>query len=719
MTDVLWLDTETYNVVDIAAGTYRYAETAEVMLITWAINDDPVQLWDHNDGTPPPDFEALVHARPGLVVRAHNAMFDRNVLRLGNLQQDIPIERWQCVMVQAFQHALPGALDELGRVLGLPQEQQKLAEGKKLLNKFCKPTPSNHKVRRYTKHTHPDEWERFRQYAIQDVQAMRECWRRLPDWNWDAEDIALYHLDQRINDRGFCADLELAMAGSAASEREKTTLRKRFAELTDGLRPSQRGQVQAFINGRWGLGLTSTAKHIMQPIADGDAHPPDLREIARIVLAANKTSTAKYESIAEAVSMDGRFRGGLQMSGAKRTRRFAGRKFQPQNLPSRGLPKAEAIEAYTRALKDQDDEALGAVGDPMLYGAAALRGIVQAPPGKKLVVSDLSNIEGRVLAFLAGEDWKLDAFRAYDTLMRRPDGSVFLDEKGKPLRAGPDVYNLTAVDIIGGDPHTVSGENRNVFGKVPDLALGFEGGAGALQTFAKGYGVRMTDYWDLIQSNISAEHVQRAYDNFEKWGHMKLPELGIDKVEWLASETVKLAWRGRHPATRRLWYATKDAAIAALRNPGRIFRAGKHLQFLYTTHAGFPWLLVRLPSGKFLTYFEPYVSADNVLSYSGEATEDGKTTARVWTRVYTYGGKLIENATQALAGDVLKYNFPAVEQAGYEIVLTVHDEDVTETPDTPDYNAEALSRIIATVPPWAEGMPLDAAGFEAQRYKKD
>jgi DNA polymerase len=318
----------------------------------------------------------------------------------------------------------------------------------------------------------------------------------------------------------------------------------------------------------------------------------------------------------------------------------------------------------------------------------------------KLVVSDLSNIEGRILAYLAGEEWKLEAFRAYD--------------RGE----GPDLYNITATSIIGGDPWAVEKANRNAFGKVPDLALGYAGGAGALQTFAKAYRITMEEHWPTIQQNIAASVIEQARQNLESWGRSKPEELEISELEWVASESVKLAWRARHPATRKLWYACEDAARNALRTPNTTFNAGRHLKFRCVDHASGRWLLVRLPSGKFLTYFDPRLTSDDNISYLGYGQED-EATARVWSRQYTYGGKLVENACQALAGDVLKANMPRIEEAGYEIVLTVHDEAVTQTPDTDEYNAEKLSALLAVVPEWAPGLPLAAAGFESYRYKKE
>jgi len=318
----------------------------------------------------------------------------------------------------------------------------------------------------------------------------------------------------------------------------------------------------------------------------------------------------------------------------------------------------------------------------------------------KLVVSDLSNIEGRLVAWLASEQWKLDAFRAYD--------------KGE----GPDVYNLTAVGIVGGDPYRLPKSIRNAFGKVTDLFGAYEGGVGAAQTFCKAYGVRMSDHWDTIQTNISQEHIVKARENLEKWGRRQMAELGIDETEWLASETVKLAWRARHPATRQLWYDCKNAAVNAIRNPETTYYAGSWLKFRCVNHASGKWLLVKLPSGRYLTYFKPSLGEDNTIHYWGYGEEEGST-SRIWSKQYTYGGKIVENACQALAGDILKYSMPAVEAAGYEMVLSVHDEDVTQAEDIPERNAEELSKIISTVPHWAPGLPLAAAGFEDYRYKKE
>lgn len=377
---MLWLDLETFNPYGGPAdlGTYRYAETSEVLLVTYAIDDEQVRCWDLTApgcAQMPADLVRAI-TPGGEVITAHNAMFDRNVLRLGNLRLELPIERWRCTMAQALCHALPGKLDDLGRVLGLPQDMRKLKEGKALIRRFCNPAPKNHKADRYDRYTHPEEWARFKQYAIQDVVAMREIGKRLPVWNWGADTLAEWHLDQRINDRGFAVDRDLVTAGAAAAAAEKVRIAERFAALTGGLAPTQRARVQEYLNREYQLGLQQTAKHVLLPLAEDAELPEAVREIARLMLAANKTSTAKYATLSKALSSDGRFRGGLQFAGAGRTRRWAGRIFQPHNMPSRGLPKAAQIERYIRALKAGAHDLL--FEDLMLYGAAALRGVVVA-----------------------------------------------------------------------------------------------------------------------------------------------------------------------------------------------------------------------------------------------------------------------------------------------------------------------------------------------------
>lgn len=710
---ILDLDLETYSELDLkVVGTYRYAKHCEILLFLYAIDDGPVQVWDVASGAAmPADLaHALVHARE---VTAHNAQFDKAVIAAQLPALAPALSRWRCTMAQALSHALPGSLSDLCAALRVPEDQVKLKEERKLIGLFCQPQPANRKIRRATAATHPAEWARFVKYGVQDVVAMRECRRRMPTWNWDAAAIAEWHCDQRINERGFYVDRELTEAGVRAAVTEKQRIGVRFRELTSGCvdRPSLRDQFKAYLNLEFGLGLADTRSETFQQLLKKDL-PPRCAELMQLSIASNKTSTAKYAALNPAIGSDNRFRGGLQFAGAGRTRRWAGRIFQPQNLPSRGLPDADSVEQYIEMLK-LDAHALFFGDDLMRYGAAALRGVVIAPPGKELAVADLSNIEGRMLAWVADEQWKLAAFREYDA------------------GTGPDLYNVTAVSIIGGDPWKVEKKNRNVFGKVPDLASGYQGGVAGYQTFAKAYGVRMADYWDVIQRMIAEVHVVKARENLEQWGRKQLDDLEISETEWLASETCKLAWRARHPATVKFWYALQDAMKNAIAQWGLIFNAGRYIKVRGVEHAGLRWLVVRLPNGRCLTYFDPRLvdAKGNIalapdvaqlgrlsITYMGEASEQGSTT-RAWIRVWTHGGKATGNVCQTLARDQLAPALQEAEDAGMPPVLSVHDEVISEVDEGRGY--DDLSRIMSTNRWWNPGLPLAAAGFSTRRYKKD
>lgn len=414
MSNILWGDLETYCEIPITNGTHAYAEGVEVMLFAWAINDGPVNVWDitAGGGIPHGLYEAI--ADPETLLYFHNSHFDRTVLRYAMPRLAPPVERWRDTMVQALAHGLPGSLGELCEVLGVPQDKAKDKEGKALIQLFCKPRPKNSKLRRATSKTHPEEWRRFVAYAGLDIEAMREVYKRLPKWNYQGTELALWHRDQQINDRGVCMDVELARAAIDAVDQEQKRLAKRTQEMTDGevQAATQRDALIKHIVESYGVELPDMQRSTLERrIADPDL-PSAVKELLAIRLQASTTSTSKYKALMKGVSHDGRLRGTLQFCGASHTGRWAGRLFQPQNLPRPSL-KQEQIDEGIEALKAGCADLL--FDNIMKLTSSALRGCIIAPTGKKLVVSDLSNIEGRMLAWLAGEEWKLNAFREYET----------------------------------------------------------------------------------------------------------------------------------------------------------------------------------------------------------------------------------------------------------------------------------------------------------------
>jgi DNA polymerase bacteriophage-type len=676
----LLLDTEAFSTVPITSGVHAYAEHAELLLVQHAWDDGPVHV---EDVSGPGEWERYAPQLQWLVDEAdeiiiQNSAFDRTVLR--HCGVNIPVEKITDTMVLALMHSLPAGLDKLCEVLGVPTDKAKDKAGKKLIQLFCKEQPRNRKVQRATRETHPAEWAAFKSYGASDIEAMREVLKRIPRWNDTPSERELWLLDQKINDRGVKVDLDLARSALRAFERTSKELAQRSAALTDGAVGSmtQRQKLLDHLSDAHDFDTPDLTKGTVTAALKRDDISGEVRELLEIRQQAAATSPAKYKVLLKAASSDERLRGTIQFCGASRTGRDAGRLFQPQNLPRPTL-KPHEIERAIRAMKADCEDLLYENVSELCSNA--VRGCLVADEGKKLVVADLSNIEGRVLAWLAGEEWKLEAFRAFD--------------RG----VGHDLYKLTAGNILRKRPEDITKDERQAYGKVPELALGYQGGPGAFMKMAANYGV------DLPEDEVVA---------------------------------IVKAWRKTHPNIVRLWYALDDAAKAAIRFPKEAFEVrGLRFDMRGT------WLRLRLPSGRYLSYPNARIGAAclrcegtgktfvaaNTEAMCPECDGTGKSDSQIrydginqytrqWEAIETYGGKFGEQSSQAAARDVFKFGAKRAEAAGYAILLPVHDENITETPDNDNYTAEGLSAIMATNPSWALGLPLAAAGHEMQRYSK-
>ncbi|QTI12686.1 bifunctional 3'-5' exonuclease/DNA polymerase family protein [Klebsiella variicola] len=706
MQRILWGDLETYCEIPITNGTHAYAEGVEVMLFAWAIGDEPVSVWDLTAGEPIPSRLRKAIADPDTLLYFHNSHFDRTVLRHAMPELAPPVERWRDTMVQALAHSLPGALGALCEVLGVPQDKAKDKEGKALIQLFCKPRPKNSKLRRATCKTHPIEWQRFVAYAGLDIEAMREVYKRLPKWNYQGAELALWHRDQQINDRGVCMDVQLAQAAIEAVDQEQKRLAKRTQVMTDGevQAATQRDAMIKHIVESYGVDLPDMQRSTLERrIADPDL-PSPVKELLAIRLQASTTSTSKYKSLMKGISNDGRLRGTLQFCGASRTGRWAGRLFQPQNLPRPTLEQ-ERIDEGIEALKSGCADLL--FDNVMELTSSALRGCIMAPAGKKLVVSDLSNIEGRKLAWLAGEAWKLDAFKDYDTLILDQSGAPIWDAAAKDYkRRGPDLYKLAYARAFNISHEDVTKYQRQI-GKVMELGLGFGGGVAAFLTFALVYGLDLEELATAALPNISRD-VQREAKGWYDESVKRKSTYGLSEQVFIACDSLKRLWRRAHPETCDFWYQLERTVLSAIATPAKTLYCG----YLKVRRDG-AWLRIQLPSGRALCYPSPTIEKGNI-TYMGINSY-----SRKWQRLKTYGGKLVENVTQAAARDVLAGNMPLIEDAGYCIVLTVHDEVICEAPDTDDYTDAALSSLLSTNPTWAPDIPLNAGGFEALHYRKE
>lgn len=506
-----WDDLETFSREPIKNGTHKYAEGAEVMLWSYALEDFQIKVWDLTDGTlhweeeddfsgakmwrsapcfpgagpgpngMPPDLQ-LSLSDPEVLVWFHNGgMFDFVVLdkALPSIGRNIPLSRRRDTMVQAFCHGLPGALDKLGVALNIDEAKRKDTEGKKYIHLFCKPQ-SEAFIKKYgtdraTKQTHPEEWAGFIRYAGRDITVMREAHRKMPKWNYTGRQVELWHIDLTINQRGFKVDQELATAAVAAVAEAREVLNRRTVEVTDGVveAATQRDKLLEWILASHGVELPNMqADTLERRLGDPDL-PTAVRELIGIRLQASMNSVSKYRTLLRAVSSDGRLRGGAQFRGAFRTGRWAHRLFQHGNMPRMdtqavarwwGIAKDDVKKHHVRAYIDLGVAALKAGtaelthGDVVRLASCTIRSTIVAEEGRKLVVADLSNIEGRVAAWLAGEEWKLQAFRDYDTI-------IGTDDKGKPVRKGHDLYRLAYAGAFNVEPESVNDDQRQI-GKV-------------------------------------------------------------------------------------------------------------------------------------------------------------------------------------------------------------------------------------------------------------
>lgn len=688
-----FMDLETFSEVPIQHGTHAYAShpSARVLLWAYALNDGPVNVWDcDKDPWMPADLrEALGEIRAGKArhVWCNGIMFDLVFLNYRGMS--LPVEKCDDLRVIAYQHALPGSLAELCEIFKLPVDKAKDKDGYRLIQKFCIPKYKDG-VRnwRMKREDAPEDWEKFIEYCRLDVVSMREVYKRLPGFNQTEKEKQWQLLDTAINRRGMCVDLGLVKAAIALADESKDELDEAITEKTGGEVRSvnQRKAIIDYINKTYGIELESLRASDIEDYLDDPEIPEPVKDILRDRLRGAKTSKAKYK-VVENCQTNGRLKGCLQFRGAMRTGRVSGAKFQPQNLP-RPTKSAEEIEAAIDAMKEGCLDLI--YEHPSEFLSEALRGVIVAPKGKRLCVADYSNVEGRVLAWLAGEEWKLKAFRDFDA------------------GHGHDLYKLTYGRTFGVDPDKVTKNERQI-GKVEELALGYGGGAGAFAQFADKFRIDFRDMAALVRKTADPEVFADSAGMWD-WAVEKKITAGLPKDIWVACNTVKQSWRNANPKIVEFWGACESAVRQAVEVPGKTFeiRSGMCAK----RHKN--WLLLRLPSGRYLVYPAPRAPEDGDITYMGMNQK-----ARKFQRLKTWGGKITENLVQAAACDLLFEAGLRLEAAGYEIVLSVHDEYICEIPDDETRNHRHMERIMSELPAWAKGLPLVAAGFEAYRYRKE
>lgn len=659
----LSIDIETYSEADLnRTGVYRYAEdpSFEILLFGYSADGGEVNVIDlaRGEKIPAEVLDALTD--DAVIKSAFNANFERVCLSryladlgvsLDSFADHHPLSReparflnprsWRCTMVWSAYLGLPLSLAGAGAVLGL--EKQKLESGRDLIRYFCRPcapTQSNgQRTRNLPRHA-PDRWDEFITYNKRDVETEMEIQRRLTNYPVPEEIWDQYCIDQEINDRGILLDMTLVENAIRMDAQSHEELTEKMKELTRLDNPSSVQQMKRWLMEN-GLEVDSLGKKQVAALLK-DA-PSPLKEVLSLRQQLAKSSVKKYLAMESAACVDGRARGMFQFYGANRTGRFSGRLIQLQNLPQNHLSDLEAARDLVRAGDYEGvEEMFGDVPDTL---SQLIRTAFVAPEGKLFYVSDFSAIEARVIAWLAGEQWRLDLFKA-----------------------GGDIYCGSASQMFGVpvEKHGVNGHLRQK-GKIAELALGYGGSVGALKA-------------------------------------MGAIEMGLTEDELLP--LVK-AWREANPRIVRLWWDVDSAAMTAVREKTSAQTHGVR----FTCRSGM--LFVTLPSGRNLAYVKPAIGENQFGSPS--LTYLGVGGTKKWERLESYGPKLCENITQAIARDILCHAMTTLRCCS--IVAHVHDELIIEA--DPSMSLEALCQQMGRTPPWAESLILRADGYTTPFYKKD
>lgn len=643
-------DIETFSDVDlIRCGVYKYADSPnfEMLLFAYAVDDGDVHIIDIAGGEELPE-EIIQAIKSDTVVKtAYNAQFERvclsRYLKLPDGEYLNP-QSWYCTAVQAAELALPLSLADVGSVLGL--ERQKMTEGKELIKYFCvpcKPTKSNGNRTRNRPCHDINKWETFKKYCMRDVDVERQIADKLKMYPISDEEHRLYVLDQIINDRGVLVDSELAEQAVKLNSIQTAVAVEQAYMITGLENPNSVTQLKQWLKEN-GVEIESLSKKAVKSLADET--DGDVSEMLKLRLLMAKTSVKKYEAVIRSVCSDNRVHGMMRFCGANRTGRWSGNILQPQNLPQNHLPD---LTLARDIVKDGDFEMLD-----MMFGnvpnvlSELIRTVLIPKPNHRFIVADFSAIEARVLAWIAGEQWRIDTFKN-----------------------GGDIYCASASKMfkVPVEKHGVNGELRQK-GKISELACGYGGSVGALK-------------------------------------NMGAVEMGVqeNELQGLIND-----WRNANPHIVRFWYEVGNAAMKAIKEKTTV-PLGK-LVFAYERGI----LFIRLPNGRRLSYIKPRIGTNR---FGGDSiTYMGINSAKKWDRLETFGGKLTENIVQGTARDLLANALINAANAGYDTVFHVHDEIICEVPN--GYGSvDELCKLMCIKPEWADGLPLNADGFEYEYYKKE
>jgi DNA polymerase len=653
----LSIDIETYSSVDIKkCGLYKYVQSPDfqILLFAYSFDGEPVKIIDLAQGEILPlDIKTALQDH-NVIKHAYNAPFEWYSL---NKFYYSSLEQWRCTMLHGLYCGYTAGLAATALALGLPEDKRKMGIGSALIKTFCvpvKPTAKNGQRTRNLPHHEPEKWSLFKEYCKQDVVTEMEIERRLSVFPVPEQEQKLWELDQRINANGVKVDLELIEGALYCSEQITNELMQEAVKLSGLENPKSVKQLTKWLEEETGEEITNLQKGTVNELIV-TTESAAARRMLEIRQELSKTSIKKYNAMADVANHDGRVRGLLQFYGANRTGRWSGRLIQVQNLYKNNL---ETLSHASDCVKKKKMDAL-----KLIYGnipetlSQLIRTAFIPSDGNIFLVADFSAIEARVIAWLAGEQWRLEVFATHGKIYEASASQMF----GIPIEKitkGNSEYELRQK------------------GKVAELALGYQGSIGAL--IAMG----------ALKMGLSED---------------ELPEI------------VK-RWRVSNKRIVDLWYSIENTALEVMRTGNAAGIKGLLIAREVDYNNKLDFLTITLPSKRKLFYAQPFLQNNELgreaLYYRGINQETKK-----WENIPTYGGKLVENIVQAIARDCLAVSLQRLDAAGFQTVMHVHDEAIIDVPKE-IADIKTVTDIMGAPIEWAPRLKLRAEGYRGEFYRK-
>lgn len=656
MSTVMCVDIETYSSNHIKYGVHKYvdADDFEILLFAYCFDDGPVTVIDFTAGEQLPQEVIDALRDPNILKTAYNANFEITCLQAAFGAEAVPDDQWECDSVLGLYNSLPAGLGVVAKILGFPEDKQKDTRGKALIKYFCvpcTPTKANGGRTRNMPDDAPDKWEIFKEYNKQDVVTERAIRNALENNRPSPEEHEMWLLDRWINNNGIAVQQELVVNAIRMNEEHRGALLAEAQELTGLENPNSPLQLRGWLSSVLGEEVESLDKASVAELLGRDI-PEPVRRVLEIRQDLGKTSIKKYEAMRDSMCTDGRIHDLFQFYGAQRTGRFAGRNVQLQNLPRNSMSD---LDDARNCVIDGDTDMMG-----MLYNVPeALKQLVRtalvAPTGSRFVVADFSAIEARVIAWVAQETWRQEAFAA-----------------------GKDIYCMSAsqmfkVPVV---KHGINGELRQK-GKVAELACGYGGGVMALKAFgADKMGLTDPELEDIVRKwREASPHIPQLWRDLEAAAldcirtkrTIHLPQYRNAAFEWFEDSLMMVL-----PTGRKLRY--KEATIGSNRfdKPAIIFKS--------MNQTARKWMKTE--------------------TWGGTLTEN-----------------LIQAiARDCLCAAMLRLK--NCKTAHYKICAHIHDEVILEVPEGEGSLEDAIA-IMTQNEPWNEGLLMNADGFENNYYMKD